>query len=182
MAAMTRSVPVASVVLCVSLVACSPGSTSAAPDTSTIGPSAAPLGTAIPEPPSSTGSPATGDDPADSSPDLPAPASPVSELVDVHPVSAVALAGKVDGRSLTVRVEWWSVVDACSALAGVDVARQGSSIELTVREGHPGMWSAACIALAVHKATDVALGELEPGRYTITAYGWASPLLVTIPD
>jgi hypothetical protein len=101
-------------------------------------------------------------------------------LTGVHPVAATRLDTALNGRDLAVRVAWWSGVEPCSVLAGVDVARDGDTFTLTVREGSAAPPDTACIEIAQYKATIVDLGELEPGTYTITAFGDAAPVTVTI--
>ncbi len=106
--------------------------------------------------------------------------TPVAGLMDVHPVGAVRLDPSLDGRHLSVRVAWWSGVEPCNVLAGVDVVRDGSTFTLTVREGSAAR-GVACIEIAMYKATIVDLGQLDAGDYTVTAFGEAPPLSVTIP-
>ncbi len=105
--------------------------------------------------------------------------TPVAGLLDIHPVGAAALEPSVDGRHVTVRVAWWSGVEPCSTLAGVDVVRDGTTLTLTVREG-AARRDVACIDIALYKATIVDLGELDPGEYTIAASGEAAPVAVTV--
>ena len=79
-----------------------------------------------------------------------------------------------------MRVAWWSGVEPCSVLAGVDVARDGDTFTLTVREGSAAAPDTMCIEIAQYKATIVDLGELDPGTYTISAFGDAAPVTVTV--
>lgn len=104
---------------------------------------------------------------------------PATGLLNVHPVGAVELVPTVDGRHVTVRVAWWSGVEPCNVLAGVDVARDGRTFTLTVREGAARL-DVACIEIAMYKATVVDLGELDPGEYTIAAFGEVAPVTVTV--
>ena len=101
-------------------------------------------------------------------------------LTGIHPVGATKLETATNGRDLAVRVDWFSGVEPCSVLAGVDVARDGNTFTLTVREGSAAAPDTACIEIALYKGTIVDLGELEPGTYTITAFGDAPPVTVTI--
>ncbi len=96
-----------------------------------------------------------------------------------HDASATRLIPALNGRHLAVKVEWWSGVAPCTVLAGVAVARDGTTITLTVKDGI-GDRDAMCIELAELHATIVDLGELEPGTYTIRATGEAEPIEVTI--
>lgn len=106
--------------------------------------------------------------------------TPMAGLMDVHRVGATALEASVDGSRLSVTVAWWSGVEPCNVLAGVDVTRDGNTITLTVREGASRL-DVACIEIAVYKATIVDLGELDPGEYTVAAFGDAPPVRVTLP-
>ena len=124
----------------------------------------------------------TGGDPGIVDPGEPEPTivTPAAGLAGVHPVGAAKLDTAINGRDLAVRVSWWSGVAPCNVLAGVDVARDGNTFTLTVREGSAAAPDTACIEIAQYKATIVDLGELEPGTYTITANGDAAPVTVTI--
>ena len=97
----------------------------------------------------------------------------------IHDVGAQRLIVATNGRDVAVQIEWYSGVEPCYALAGVDVTRQGSTINLVVREGTADP-NAVCIELAMLKATIVDLGELEPGTYTIHAMGDAPDVTVTV--
>jgi hypothetical protein len=131
------------------------------------------------DPNAGTGS---GGDPGIVDPGEPEPTivAPGAGLTGVHPVGAAKLETAINGRDLAVRVSWWSGVAPCNVLAGVDVARDGTTFTLTVREGSAAAPDTACIEIAQYKATIVDLGELEPGSYTITAFGDAAPVTVTI--
>ena len=124
----------------------------------------------------------TGGDPGFADPGEPAPTlvAPGVGLTGVHQVAATRLDTALNGRDLAVRVAWWSGVEPCTVLAGVDVARDGNTFTLTVREGSGAPPDTACIEIAQYKATIVDLGELEPGTYTVTAFGDAPPVTVTI--
>jgi hypothetical protein len=64
-------------------------------------------------------------------------------------------------------------------LSGVDVARDGATFTLTIREG-AAQQGVACIMIAMYKATIVDLGRLDPGTYTIKATGDAPAVTVTV--
>ncbi len=132
----------------------------------------------------SSPNPATGSGgaPGFADPGQPAPTivTPGSGLSGVHPVGATSIETAVNGRDLAVRVAWWSGVEPCTVLSGVDVAQDGSTFTLTVREGSAAPPDTACIDIAQYKASIVDLGELEPGTYTIAAFGDAAPVTVTI--
>jgi hypothetical protein len=97
-----------------------------------------------------------------------------------RPLPASKLEATVDGRRVLVKATWWSGVEPCYVLDSVKVERSGSDIAITLIEGmgDPG---AACIEIAMEKATIVDLGELEPGTYTISSPGGeATPVTVTV--
>ena len=108
------------------------------------------------------------------------PVQPVAGAVGVHDVVAAGLQAAVDGRRVTVELRWWSGVEPCYVLAGVDVVRDGSTFTLTILEGSAAGPDVACIEMAMLKSTIVDLGELEPGTYTIRAFGDAAPVEVTV--
>jgi hypothetical protein len=105
---------------------------------------------------------------------------PVAGAFDVRDVAATGLWASVDGSRVTALLTWWSGVEPCNVLAGVDVVRDGTSITLTVREGSAAR-DVACIEIAMLKATTVDLGELEPGTYTLIAAGTVAPVEVDVP-
>lgn len=98
---------------------------------------------------------------------------------NVRPVAVDRIEPRVDGRRVVVRLSWWGGVEPCHVLDSVLVDRSGDEIRLTVREGS-GPADVVCIEIAVLKATLVDLGELEPGEYTIRAFGDAAPVTLTI--
>ena len=97
-----------------------------------------------------------------------------------RPLPAAVLEASVDGRRVLVKATWWSGVEPCYVLDSVKVDRSGFDIAITLIEGTSDP-NAACIEIAMQKATIVDLGELEPGTYTITSPGGdAAPLTVTV--
>ena len=97
-----------------------------------------------------------------------------------RPLPAALLEASVDGRRVLVKATWWSGVEPCNVLDSVKVERSGFDIAITLIEG-TGDPNAACIEIAMQKATIVDLGELEPGTYTITSPGGdAAPVTVTV--
>ena len=106
--------------------------------------------------------------------------TPAAGLTGVHPVPAVKLEAAASGRDVTARVAWFSGVEPCNALAGITVARDGGTLLLTVTEGSAAGPNTACIEIAMYKAAVVDIGELEPGTYTITAFGDPEPVEVTV--
>jgi hypothetical protein len=136
---------------------------------------------------SEPGNPGTGGPIVDPGPDGNLPANPdptivtpTAGLTGVHDVPAANLEAAVNGRNVAARVAWWSGVEPCTALAGITVTRDGSTFLLTIREGSAAAPDQMCIEIAVYKGAVVDLGELEPGTYTITAYGDAAPVEVTV--
>ena len=105
--------------------------------------------------------------------------SPTAGLTGIHAVGATQLLAAVNDRDVTVRIAWWSGVAPCSVLAGVDVVRDGTTFTLTVREG-AGQQGVACDEIAMYKATNVDLGTLDPGSYTIKATGDAPAITVIV--
>jgi hypothetical protein len=104
---------------------------------------------------------------------------PNPPTLNVHDVAVTNLTAGLDGRRVFVRLAWWSGVEPCNVLDSVAMARDGTNIRLTVREGAKDL-DAACIEIAMLKATIVDLGELEPGTYTISAFGEVDPITVTV--
>ena len=97
-----------------------------------------------------------------------------------RPLPAATLEATVDGRRVLVKATWWSGVEPCYVLDSVKVDRSGTDIAITLIEGTSDP-NAACIELAMQKATIVDLGELEPGTYTISSPGGdATPVTVTV--
>lgn len=100
--------------------------------------------------------------------------------LDVHDVSADTIKATVDGRKVTVAVDWWSGVEPCTILDSIIVAKGDGSFALTLREGR-GPEEVACIAIAERHRAFIDLGELEPGTYTISdATGGAAPIEVVV--
>ena len=120
----------------------------------------------------------------------PAPADPVGGeptlviarpgQLNPRPLGATLIETSVDGRHVLVKLTWWSGVEPCNVLDSIKVERTGTDIALTIIEGSSDL-DAACIEIAMQKATIVDLGELEPGRYTISSPGGdAAPVTITI--
>ena len=93
---------------------------------------------------------------------------------DLRAVSPMTLQASVDGRRVLVKVTWYSGVEPCNVLDSVKVEQSGTDIAITPIEG-TGDANAACIEIAVLKATIVDLGELKPGAYRIGSPGSAAP-------
>jgi hypothetical protein len=124
-------------------------------------------------------SPPSSSDPDPVDPGNPTIVVPKPGRLDVHPVGASAIEPRVDGRRVTIKLTWWSGVPPCSVLDSVGDVRTGKQIALTINEG-ADQRNVACIELAMLKATIVDLGELEPGTYTISAFGEVAPVEVVV--
>jgi len=100
--------------------------------------------------------------------------------LDVHPIAADSLAAKVEGRHVTVTITYTSGVEPCSVLDTIIVARGNKTFAITLREGH-GPGNQVCIMIARIMKTQVDLGELDPGTYTISdSMRGADPTQVTV--
>jgi hypothetical protein len=100
--------------------------------------------------------------------------------LEIHPVRLDALAAAVDGRHVVVTTTWTSGVEPCYVLDHVFVATGGRSFTITVFEGH-GPGDDICIEIAQIKQTQVDLGELAPGTYTIAdSQRGVAPIEVTV--
>jgi hypothetical protein len=121
-----------------------------------------------------------GVDPGDGA--RPAIEKPVPGQLNPMPVSVWKLQPSVDGHHVTVLLSWWSGVAPCSVLDSVEVARDGTTITMTPREGaDPAAGGQlACPAIAMLRGTIVDLGELEPGTWTLAAPGDLAPVTITI--
>jgi hypothetical protein len=102
---------------------------------------------------------------------VPEPGQPT--LVVVKPgvqnpraVNVAGLQSKVVEGRVTVRASWWSGIEPCYSLESVKVKQEGTTITLVVNEG-TGLGDVACIDIAVYKATDIDLGKLPSGTYTV---------------
>jgi hypothetical protein len=91
---------------------------------------------------------------------------PKPGVIDPRPVAVETISASLEGGRVVVRLEWTSGVEPCYTLAGVDIARDGDTFILTVLEGTTDP-DAACIEIAMFKATLVDLGVLPAGEYTI---------------
>ena len=126
----------------------------------------APVGTDVP--------PGAGD------PDKGPVAIPKPGQLDVHPVRLDGLSAVADGRRVVVTASWTSGVEPCYVLDHVFVETGARSFTITVFEGH-GPGDNICIEIAQMKRTQIDLGELAPGTYTIAdAQGDVAPIEVTV--
>lgn len=147
-----------SLALGIALVGCTGGTSSPPPAGS---PSTPPSATPVPTdpPPASDDGPPIGDGVK--------VVVPRPGQLDVHPVAAEALAATLDGRRLTVTVDWWSGVEPCTILDTVVVETEAGGYAITLREGR-GPEEVACIAIAERHRTIVEFpDDLAPGTYTI---------------
>jgi hypothetical protein len=104
---------------------------------------------------------------------------PVPGQLDLHPAGVALIRSAVDGHHLSVELRWWSGIAPCTVLDSVTVDRSGTTFTLTPLEGS-SQRDVACDAIAQLKATVVDLGELDPGAYTIKAFGDPPAIEVTI--
>ena len=95
--------------------------------------------------------------------------------LDVHPIAADSFAARIDGRHVVLTIAYTSGVEPCSVLDTIVVRRGDHSVAITLREGH-GPGNQVCIMIARVMHTQVDLGDLDPGTYTITdTDGWSRP-------
>lgn len=123
-----------------------------------------PVSTGVAEPP---GTRPPADEPPSGPPDGGATAvqpDPTAQSPAQVPIEDVTVA--VDGRRVTARIVWWAGVAPCHVLQRVDVSVDGRTVYVSVWMGTKDP-SAACIEIAQQYETDVDLGELEPGSWTL---------------
>ncbi|MEA2607917.1 MAG: hypothetical protein QOJ75_160 [Chloroflexota bacterium] len=156
------------------LAACSAGASVGA----TSGPSAAPpVTTTNPsnEPGDGSGAPGGGLGPGGDQLVVPKPGQ-----LDVHPISADAFTARVEGHRVVITIAYTSGIEPCSVLDSIVVERGSGSFAITLREGR-GPGNQVCIMIARMMKTQVDLGELDPGTYTISdATGGAAPIQVVV--
>lgn len=100
--------------------------------------------------------------------------------LDVHPISADAFTAQVDGHHVVLTITYTSGVEPCSVLDTIVVERGSGSFAITLREGH-GPGDQVCIMIAKVMKTQVDLGDLDPGTYTISdATGGAAAIQVVV--
>jgi hypothetical protein len=100
--------------------------------------------------------------------------------LDVHPIPADSFVAVVDGRHVVLTIAYTSGVEPCSVLDTIVVQRGEGSFGVTLREGH-GPGDQVCMMIARMMRTQVDLGDLDPGTYTIsdTVRG-ADPIQVVV--
>lgn len=178
--------PLALVVLvaaCTGTAAPSGSTASGAPPTSTppggsgsAAPSVEPPATDDPDAPVGTEVP---HGPSDNPNDPPLTIAKPGQL-DLHQVRMDRLAAVTDGRRVVVTTTWTSGVEPCNVLDHVLVERGDGSFTITLFEGH-GPGNDICIEIAQIKQTQIDLGDLAPGTYTIAdGAGGAAPIEVTV--
>ena len=101
--------------------------------------------------------------------------------LDVRAIPAETLEATVNGRRAIITVTFTSGVEPCHVLDSIVVERGDHAFAITLREGR-GPGDNVCIEIAETKRTQIDLGELEPGTYTISdaVGGGAAPITVTI--
>ena len=110
------------------------------------------------------------------------PGGPAARSSSRSPVSSTSIpsprirfAARVDGRHVVLTITYTSGVEPCSVLDTIVVERGDHSFAITLREGH-GPGNQVCIMIARVMHTQVDLGELDPGTYTITdTMRWRRP-------
>ena len=152
-----------------------PPVTASPASSATPAPSALPSASADPN-----GAVGTGVPPASADLGNPPPMQPKPGQLDVHPVKMDSLQSMTDGRRAVITASWTSGVEPCYVLDHVVVERGPGSFTITLFEGH-GPGDTICIEIAQLKNTQIDLGELEPGTYTIAdGAGGAAPIQVTV--
>jgi hypothetical protein len=108
--------------------------------------------------------------------------TPVPGQLRPSAASVWAMQPTIDGRHVTVLLEWWSGPAPCSVLDSVSVQPTGRTITMTPMEGADPKTGGqvACPAIAMLRGTIVGLGDLEPGAYTLVAHGDLAPIEITI--
>jgi hypothetical protein len=100
--------------------------------------------------------------------------------LDVHPIAADSFAARVDGRHVVLTIAYTSGVEPCSVLDTIVVERGDRSFAITLRQGH-GPGNQVCIMIARVMHTQVDLGNLDSGTYTITdTMRGAEPIQVVV--
>jgi hypothetical protein len=99
--------------------------------------------------------------------------------LDVHEIKAESLSTVVDGRRVVLTIGWTSGVEPCYTLDTILVTKGDHSFAITLREGH-GAEDVMCIQIAEMKRTEVELGDLEPGTYTITDATGGAPAIEVV--
>jgi hypothetical protein len=125
--------------------------------------------------------PAASEDPALVDP-LGRVVTPKPGQLDVRAIPAQTLSATVDGRRVTLTIDYTSGVEPCYILDSIVVAvgADARTFAVTLREGH-GPGDVVCIEIAESKRAIVELGELAPATYTISdATGGAAPITVTV--
>jgi hypothetical protein len=108
--------------------------------------------------------------------------TPIPGQLQPGPANVWAMTPTIDGRHVTVLLEWWSGPAPCSVLDSVMVAVADRTITMTPMEGADPSTGGqvACPAIAMLRGTIVDLGELDPGTYTLVAHGDLAPIEITI--
>jgi ABC-type transport system substrate-binding protein len=175
---MSRQTAALASILLVVLSACSAG---AAPPSATPEPApSTPVDARPPDEPVSGGG--GGSDPGQLGEPQPQLVVPRPGQRNLHDVNVNRLQGQVleDGRAV-VRATFYSGIEPCYVLDSVQVIRDGDNFTITLREG-TGQGDVPCIDIGVLKATDIDLGVLPTGTYTIQAHpGDAAAIQVTVP-
>jgi hypothetical protein len=100
--------------------------------------------------------------------------------LEPRPVKLDELKADVTGRHLLVTATWTSGVEPCYVLDRIVVEKGADSFTITLFEGR-GPGDPICIEIAQTKRTQIDLGDVAPGTYTIAdGQGGAAPIEVTV--
>jgi hypothetical protein len=123
-----------------------------------------PVSTAVDESP---GSRPPADAPPSGAPDGGAtPVEPDATAQNPVQVAVQEVTVTVDGRRVTARILWWAGVAPCHVLQRVERSTEGHTIFVSVWMGTTDP-TAACVEIAQQYVTEVDLGELESGSWTL---------------
>jgi len=106
--------------------------------------------------------------------------APKPGQLEPRPVKMDELKADVTGRKVLVTATWTSGVEPCYVLDRIVVEKGADSFTITLFEGR-GPGDPICIEIAQTKQTQVDLGDVAPGTYTIAdGQGGAAPIEVTV--
>ena len=108
--------------------------------------------------------------------------TPVPGQLQLTAANVWAMKPTIDGRHVTVLLEWWTGPAPCSVLDSITVTVADGIITMTPMEGADPSTGGqvACPAIAMLRGTIVDLGDLEPGTYTLVPHGDLAPIEITI--
>jgi hypothetical protein len=109
--------------------------------------------------------------------------TPAQGLLNLHSVDVQLVRAVIIGDgTVTADLRWWSGVAPCTELSSVSIARGDTArtIRMMVTEGSGG-GQVACVDIAQLTATQVNLGSLGSGAWTISAEGEAPAITLDVP-